>query len=87
MNKKAARETSLLLMQVGHKLAKHLAKIQEHCSEKEFARIAHGIGHVFDTLYAEVEAPIYVEYPDLKPRELGGPSKPKRRPTRRSSRR
>ena len=72
MNKTVAEETSLSLLKASADLNALLARLRDQCSEEEFQRYRRGFGYVLGYMLTEILNPLYAEYPELKPEQLGG---------------
>ena len=72
MNKEIAEETSLIALRASAKLNAQLIKIQENCSEEEFAKMQKDVGLVLGYLYTDIMEPIWKEHEGLRPIEMGG---------------
>ena len=72
MNKHLAEEANLLAIEFGLRLTRYLAKVGEQCGEEEFKGTARRVGHVLTAVFNNIQQPIYLELPELKPKQLGG---------------
>ncbi len=75
MNREQAEETNLLAIEIGLRLGRHLQKLRSGCGSKEAHDITRRFADVMANILIEIQNPLYEEYPDLKPQELGGPFK------------
>ena len=71
MNEQIAEETSLLVLGINSSLDRHLAKLQAHLSPEQFNSVRADFAQVMAGLL-DIANPIYKQYPQLKPIQLGG---------------
>jgi hypothetical protein len=72
MDKNIAEKTSLLALKMGADLDNHLLMIKESCLESEFKKYQKATGKIMTELLVSYMNPIYEQYPELKPKEMGG---------------
>ncbi|UZW62070.1 hypothetical protein [Lysobacter enzymogenes] len=72
MDREQAERTSLLLASMNATLNRHLLQLQPQLPHDEFRALCEDIGRVMGELLS-VTAPLYRQFPQLKPEELGGP--------------
>jgi hypothetical protein len=69
-DKEVATRVSLLMLEFGAKLNESVALAKERCSDAEFKAYRTVVGRLMGEMLLEVMNPLYVEHPDLKPKEL-----------------
>lgn len=72
MNKELAEKTSIIALQFGAKIDKHLAVIKDECDENEFKKYQQSVGKIMSLFLMDFMNPIYEEHPSLKPKQMGG---------------
>ena len=73
MTREEAEILSILLLQVTAKLDQSVAYVKDKDSEENFKLFRSGIAKSMGYLYADVKAPLWERFPDLKPEYLDGP--------------
>ena len=58
------------MIEFGAQLNESVALAKERCSEAEFKAYRTVVGRLMGEMLLEVMNPLYVEHPDLKPKEL-----------------
>lgn len=72
MDREQAERTSLLLAGMNATLDRHLLQLQAQLSHEEFRALCADFGRIMGEMLS-VTAPLYRQFPQLEPEELGGP--------------
>ncbi len=72
MDKKLAEEIGITALQIGAKLDAQLRKVMENSQEDDFKKYQKATGNVLAALLTEIMNPLYSEFPELKPKQMGG---------------
>lgn len=70
MRKETATDVSKLMLQIGAQLDDSVAFVQQHEPTNEFESYRRNIAHLMTEMWVRIMAPIYSDYPDLKPPEI-----------------
>jgi hypothetical protein len=73
MTRDLAERLSLLLVRHAHELDASVALVRESQGSRDFSRYRDAVSRILLTQLTDVLNPLYIEHPDLKPREMGGP--------------
>ena len=79
MNKEAAEKFQILAIQFSGWLNGRLNDLSRECTEEELKEMRKYFGQAMGSMFLDVMKPMYLEHPELKPEELGGPYKVDRR--------
>jgi hypothetical protein len=71
MNRDTAAAMCQSLLEAGKNLNAAIAVAQAGCAQDEFVAIRKSIAKPLADIYLEVLKPLFVQFPDLKPPELG----------------
>ncbi|WP_157959166.1 hypothetical protein [Marinomonas shanghaiensis] len=72
MNKTEAEELSILLMQVSGKLDQSVRFVMDKDTKENFESYRSSAGKVMGELFLEMLQPLWVRYPELRPKEMDG---------------
>ena len=70
MDRDIAVQISKIMLEMGSKLDDTVLLIKNNCSEAEFIIYRNRIGIVMGHILLEVLNPLYLEHPDITPKEL-----------------
>lgn len=72
MDKASAEKLSVLIMQINAKLDESVAFVRDNAGEEEFGEYRKIVGRIMGSLYLDIEEKLWGEYPELRPKEMGG---------------
>ena len=72
MNKEIAEKTTLAMQMASCVVDSHLRNLQEVLDKNEFREYAQKTGKIMGEIYTEVLRPLWVEYPELLPKQMEG---------------
>ncbi|MEM8562245.1 MAG: hypothetical protein AAGF57_08425 [Pseudomonadota bacterium] len=70
MDRDIAQKISALMLEYGAKLDESLAVVQRECTDEEFDSYRVAVSRLMAIMLREVMNPLYLEHPDIKPKQL-----------------
>lgn len=69
-NKKVALEISNMMIEFGGRINESIALVKDNCASEEFEQYRNAAGNILGEMLLEIMNPIYVRFPEIKPKEL-----------------